>query len=171
CPSPPLPLPVRPLDDKTLGGGNWFGLIDAFPEAVGSGGSVRQHVGEHMESVFPDFRQICHGGHRPHLYRNAKRAPHTSIRGTNFMEDLPGLPDQSALTPANFTTLPHFSVSSASNLPKSAGEPGSAVAPNSASRTFILGSARPALISLLSLSTILAGVFFGAPMPVQKLDS
>src|SRR5262245_58565249 len=109
--SPPLPLPVRPLDDKTLGGGNWFGLIDAFPEAVGSGGSVRQHVGEHMESVFPDFRQICHGGHRPHLYRNAKRAPHTSIRGTNFMEDLPGLPDQSALTPANFTTLPHFLVS------------------------------------------------------------
>ena len=34
-----------------------------------------------------------------------------------------------------------------------------------------LGSERAALISLLSLSTISAGVFFGAPMPVQKLAS
>src|SRR6516164_6314260 len=46
-----------------------------------------------------------------------------------------------------------------------------AVAPNSASRAFILGSARAALISLLSLSTISTGVFFGAPTPGQKLDS
>src|SRR5262249_49582920 len=82
-----------------------------------------------------------------------------------------GLPDQSALTPANFTTLPNFSISSAMNLPKSAGEPGSAVAPHSASRAFILGSARAALISVLSLSTISAGVLRGAPMPVQKLNS
>src|SRR5262245_3303065 len=44
-------------------------------------------------------------------------------RRTGFMEDLPGLPDQSALTPANFTTLPHFSVSSTMSLPKSLGEP------------------------------------------------
>ncbi len=55
--------------------------------------------------------------------------------------------DQSALTPANFTTLPHFSISSAMSLPKSAGEPTIAVAPRSANRTFILGSARAALIS------------------------
>src|SRR5262249_3091930 len=89
----------------------------------------------------------------------------------DVMEDLPGLRDQSALTPANFTTLADFSVSSAMNFPKSAGEPGRAVAPNSASRAFILGSARAALISLLSLSTISTGVFFGAPTPVQKLDS
>src|SRR5215831_9662354 len=68
-------------------------------------------------------------------------------------------------------TLPHFSVSSAMSLPKSTGEPGSAVAPHSASRAFILGSARAALISVLSLSTISAGVFFGAPTPLQKLDS
>jgi hypothetical protein len=53
------------------------------------------------------------------------------------------------------------------SLPKSAGEPGSAVAPHSASRAFILGSARAALISLLSLSTISAGVVRGAPMPVR----
>ena len=78
--------------------------------------------------------------------------------------------DQSGLIFANLTTLPHFTVSSTMSLPKSAGEPGSAVEPNSASRAFILGSARAALISLLSLSTISAGVFFGAPMPVQKLE-
>src|SRR5262249_13817302 len=42
--------------------------------------------------------------------------------------------------PANFTTLPHFSVSSAMSLPKSAGEPESAVAPHLASRACILGS-------------------------------
>src|SRR5262249_25412715 len=82
-----------------------------------------------------------------------------------------GLHAHSALIPANLITLPHFSVSSAMNLPKSAEAPGSAVAPNSASRAFILGSARAALTSLLSLSTISAGVAFGAPMPNQKLAS
>src|SRR6516162_3450552 len=68
-------------------------------------------------------------------------------------------------------TLPHFSVSSAMNLPKSAGEPASIVPPKSASRAFILGSARPALISLLSLSTISTGVFLGAPTPNHTLAS
>ena len=68
-------------------------------------------------------------------------------------------------------TLPHFSVSSAMSLPKSAGEPGIKVPPRSASRTFSLGSARPALVSLLSLSTIPAGVFCGAPMPYQAFAS
>jgi hypothetical protein len=63
--------------------------------------------------------------------------------------------------PANLTTLPHFSVSSAMSLPKSAGEPGSAVAPNPASRAFIWESARPALISWLSFSTISMGVLRG----------
>src|SRR5262245_63655202 len=58
---------------------------------------------------------------------------------------------QSALMPANFTTLPHFSVSSAISLPKSAGEPGSPLPPKSASRSLILGLPRLALISLLSL--------------------
>jgi hypothetical protein len=58
-------------------------------------------------------------------------------------------------------TLPHFSVSSAMSLPKSLGEPGSTVPPRSARRALILGSARPALISLLSLLTISAGVFLG----------
>ena len=68
-------------------------------------------------------------------------------------------------------TLAHFSVSSAMSSPKSAGEPGSAVAPHSASRAFILGSARAALTSVLSFATISAGVFLGAPMPYQELAS
>ena len=68
-------------------------------------------------------------------------------------------------------TLPHFSVSSAMSFPKSAGEPESVVAPRSARRAFTLGSARPALIALLSLSTISTGVFPGAQTPFHPLAS
>src|SRR5215475_2485822 len=80
-------------------------------------------------------------------------------------------PDHSALMLVNFTTLPHFSVSSAISLPKSAGESASTSPPRSTMRAFIRGSARAALISLLSLSTISAGVAFGAPTPNQALAS
>ena len=73
--------------------------------------------------------------------------------------------------PANLITLPHFSVSSEMSLPKSAGEPGSTALPSSASRAFILGSARAALTSLLSFSTISADVLLGAPMPCHALAS
>src|SRR5262245_60310696 len=79
-----------------------------------------------------------------------------------------GISDQgsvySGLMFANLITLPHISVSSTMSLPKSAGEPVSGLPPMSVSRAFMLGSARTALISLLSLSTIPAGVFFGAPI-------
>src|SRR6516162_10831216 len=68
-------------------------------------------------------------------------------------------------------TSAHFSISSAINLPKSVGEPASTVPPRSASRAFIVGSARAALISLLSVSMILAGVFLGAPRPPHALAS
>jgi hypothetical protein len=43
--------------------------------------------------------------------------------------------------------------------------------PNSARRPFIFGSANAALISLLSFSTISAGVPLGAPTPHQELAS
>jgi hypothetical protein len=69
------------------------------------------------------------------------------------------------------TTFAHFSVSSSISLLKSAGEPASAVPPNSAIRDFNRSSARPALISLLSLSMISTGVFLGAPIPNQVLAS
>src|SRR6476619_1465059 len=71
--------------------------------------------------------------------------------------------------PVDFTTLPHFSVSSAISFPKSLGEPASTVQPRSASRAFIFGSARATLISLLSFSTVSAGVSFGAPTPHHAL--
>ena len=69
--------------------------------------------------------------------------------------------------PAARITFAHFSLSSTTSFPKSAGEPGSTVPPRSASRAFTLGSASAALISLLSLSTISAGVAFGAQTPNQ----
>src|SRR5262245_10562784 len=73
--------------------------------------------------------------------------------------------------PAARITLAHFSVSSAMSLPKSVGEPASTVPPRATSCSLILRLASPALISLLSLSTISVGVFLGAPMPNQMLAS
>src|SRR6516164_9449359 len=64
-------------------------------------------------------------------------------------------------------SLPHLWVSSAISLLKSAGESASTSPPRLASLALILGSARPALISLLSLSMITADVAFGAPTPYQ----
>ena len=73
--------------------------------------------------------------------------------------------DYSALISANLITLAHFLVSLLINVPNSAGEPDSSVPPSEVSRALSLGSARPALISLLSLSTTSGGVFLGAPTP------
>src|SRR4030081_377005 len=81
------------------------------------------------------------------------------------------LVDHSGFAPENLTTLPHFSVFSAINFPKSVGEPASTVPPRSARRAFSFGSARPALISLLRLSLISAGAFLGAPPPYHPLAS
>jgi len=77
----------------------------------------------------------------------------------------------SALMPAARTTLPRFSVSSTINCPNSVGELVNGRAPSSASRTFIFGSTRPAFISMLSLSTISAGVFLGATIPNHEAAS
>ena len=76
----------------------------------------------------------------------------------------------SALMLAARITLRHFSVSSAMSLPKSAGESVSTSPPRSASRALILGSARAALISLLSLSMISAGVFRGDDQTGSLMD-
>src|SRR5262245_52283708 len=78
---------------------------------------------------------------------------------------------QSALAPERFTTLAHFSVSSAMSLPKSPGEPGIAMPPRSANRAFTLESARPALTSRFNLWTMSAAVPAGAPRPYQALAS
>src|SRR5262249_45586301 len=79
--------------------------------------------------------------------------------------------DHSGLMPANWITLPHFSFSAEMCLRKWAGEPTGGVPPRSASFAFIFGSARAALMSLLSLSTISTGVALGAPMPSHALAS
>src|SRR5215468_1822837 len=73
------------------------------------------------------------------------------------------VPDHCSLIPANLTTLAHFSVSAAMNFPSSSGAIGISTTPTSASRDFAFASASTALISLLSLSMISSGVFFGAP--------
>src|SRR5262249_41712656 len=79
--------------------------------------------------------------------------------------------DQSGFAPENFTTFAHFSVSSAMNLPNSAGVIGIGTPPRPASRALIVGSARPALIASLSLSIICDVGFLGAPTPYQALAS
>src|SRR5262245_33828084 len=76
--------------------------------------------------------------------RLVSTAERPRVRGTGLME--------------RWLTLAHFSVSSPTNLPKSAGEPTSTVPPPSARRLLGSGSERTALISLLSLSMISAGV-------------
>src|SRR5713101_900025 len=78
---------------------------------------------------------------------------------------------QSIDAPENLTAFSHFAVSDPITLPKSAGVPPIGMPPRSASRTFILGSASASLTDLLILSTILAGVPFGAPMPNHALAS
>src|SRR5262249_35853222 len=82
-----------------------------------------------------------------------------------------GRPDQSGLRPANLTTLPHFSVSSSSSVRYSVGESGRGSLPRSAIRALMVGSARPALMSRLSVSMISAGVWRGAPRPWGPLAS
>src|SRR5262249_57295958 len=77
----------------------------------------------------------------------------------------------SGLSPVNFTTLPHFSVSSAMSRPNAEGEPASGSPPISANFAVIMGSLSAALISRLSLSMTSTGVFFGAAMPYHWLAS
>src|SRR5262249_12626790 len=111
----------------------------------------------------PNPASLDAGWRGPHEAQGAHRYSHIGIYGISTA-DRP----QSALMLRARITLPHFSVSSAMCLPKSAGEPGSTVPPRSASRGFMLGPATPALISLLSLSTISTGVFLGA-LPGARL--
>src|SRR5215510_2057125 len=75
------------------------------------------------------------------------------------------------LTLAARTTLPHFAVSSATNLPNSAGVVVKMPPPSAPICALILGAASAVLISWLSVSTMSAGVLLGAPMPTQVLAS
>src|ERR1700722_1673040 len=81
------------------------------------------------------------------------------------------LGDYSGLMPAALMNFAHFSVSRAKSLLKSADVIGTGSHPRSASRSLTLGSARPALISRLSLSMISPGVWRGAAMPKNPVLS
>src|SRR6267154_5423186 len=115
-------------------------------------------------------------GHAGHIGGTAALDPNRSLAGARLHAGKMKYPAcsppvQSALMLAARITFPHFCVSSAISLPKSAAEPDSTMPPRSASRAFILGSARAALISLLSLAMISKGVFLGAPTPYHVLAS
>src|SRR5262245_66055649 len=75
------------------------------------------------------------------------------------------------LMPAALITLPIFSVSLARNLPNSSGDIDNGTPPRSSSRAFILGSARAAFTSLLSVAMIAAGVTGGGPAAYHRADS
>src|ERR1700675_4895401 len=79
--------------------------------------------------------------------------------------------DQFGLMPENLTTLPHFSVSAARNLPNSAGVIGIGSPPRSLILALSCGSASPAVMVALSLSMISAGVPAGAQVPSQAVAS
>src|SRR5262245_19236178 len=107
----------------------------------------------------------------------AARADFDDVPGTiSFCCEEPCLGDRrlavySGFRLAALTTLLHFSVCSARCFPNSEGEATNGLDPSSASRAFSFASARPALISLFSLSTISALVLLGAQTPYQALAS
>src|ERR1700731_2822627 len=77
----------------------------------------------------------------------------------------PGCDVYSGLMLAALITLAHFSVSPTKCFSNSDGGPLSTLPPRSVIRALSVGSASPALISLLRRSTTSLGVFFGAPTP------
>src|ERR1044072_1875619 len=160
-----LPAPERPVTPSRT-----VGLIRPAPNSpnaravrrISSAMSVRVGTGCHIRADGPLHQQgmIL-------KTRNAVPSPFDPLQTWSAASRK----DHCALMPANFTTLPHFSISSAISLANSAGDPTSGVAPISESRALIPGSASAALNSLLSLSTTSMGVFMGAPIPNQLVTS
>src|SRR5215475_14371892 len=87
------------------------------------------------------------------------------------MECLVGAAGHSGLMLAARITLLHFSVSLTMKVSKSAEEPANIALPRSERRACTWGSARIALISLLSLSTIAPGVLLRRAMAHHWLAS
>src|ERR1700730_5844756 len=78
---------------------------------------------------------------------------------------------QSTDTPANSTTLRHFSVSSAISLPNSAGVIGFGMPPMAVSFSTSFGSFSASPTALLRMSTISGGVPLGAEIAQMRTDS
>jgi hypothetical protein len=87
----------------------------------------------------------------PHPGYALRRATRLGVRALN----------QFGLLPESLTTFAHVSISAAMSLANSAGEPASGVPRVRARRAFISGSAKAALISLLSVATIPAEMLLG----------
>src|SRR2546423_13897802 len=79
--------------------------------------------------------------------------------------------DQSALAPLSFAIFDHFAISDFTNAANSARE--SPTGTNASCVNFSLTSGEASIlwISVLSLSTIAAGVFAGAASPIHPTDS
>src|SRR5262249_6520479 len=92
---------------------------------------ISLHVCQHVESIFPDFRQICHGGRRPHLYSNARQTtPHFNSRNERYGIFRRDRADPSGLMLAARITFAHVSAYSATKLPNSADELANGSRPN-----------------------------------------
>src|SRR5258707_1549126 len=123
----------------------------------------------------PQMRTDRSGGARPtmntvfieHVEAELTGSPRRGLEKRNFMECGAGIaPLHSGLMPEALITLAHFSASWAMCLANSAGEFGGiATAPSSARRFLIVGSPIAALNSLLSVSMMVPGVFFGTSKP------
>src|SRR5262252_7307933 len=87
------------------------------------------------------------------------------------LSEIPAATLHSGLMLAARITLLHFSVSLTMKVSKSAEEPPNIALPRSERRACTWGSARIALISLLSLSTIAPGVLLRRPMAHHWLAS
>src|SRR5215471_12367365 len=96
---------------------------------------------------------------------------HPTFAERDVMECLVGAAGHSGLMLAARITLLHFSVSLTMKVSKSAEEPANIALPRSERRACTWGSARIALISLLSLSTIAPGVLLRRAMAHHWLAS
>ena len=108
-----------------------------------------------------------------HVEAELTGSPRRGLEKRNFMECRADIaPLHSGLMPEALITLAHFSASSAMCFANSAGVFGGiATAPSSARRFLIAGSPIATLNSLLSVSMMTAGVFFGTPKPIYALAS
>src|SRR5262245_38934332 len=115
--------------------------------------------------------QTRQSSHSPDVGSDAFHRLVRAVRVTDVMECLIGAAGHSGLMSAARITLLHFSVSLTMKVSKSAEEPANIALPRSERRACTWDSARIALISLLSLSTIAPGVLLRRPMAHHWLAS
>src|SRR5262249_37513827 len=118
-------------------------------------------------------RAIKANGQHPASLDDAHgRAPH-SVFGERALWNIDSTVHRphSGLMLAARITFAHFSVSSATNFPNSAGVIGMGSPASSARRACNFGSANTAFTAWFSFSTIVGGVPLGAAIPYQMLTS